>query len=142
MTGSSKKAGRPSLGITQEKQTHYYGCIQNWVHNRKLAEWLEDPEKDIEAVNALNDICLTGENDTDQLEQWRKDWLSEAGWKRLQANVRQKMYARGSADGRERKKTLQLEVSTVTDLKFYAESQGMTINQAVKHLLKLTEGTH
>lgn len=142
MTDNAKKTGRPSLGIIQEKQIHYYGCIQNWVHNRKLAEWLEDPEKDIEAVNAFNDVWLSDKNGTAHLDQWRKDWLSEAGWKRLQANVRQKMYARGTADGRERKKTLQLEVSTVTDLKFYAESQGMTINQAVKHLLKLTEGTH
>ena len=135
-----KKAGRPVEGITEEKARYYYWKIDSWIKTDNLAKWLFDPEAAIESAQAFKKITLNRKNTLKLLNQWREDWLSQEGWERLQANVRQQLYTQGRPThddrSRERKKAVSLKASTATDLKFFAESRGMTIDQAVLYLLK------
>ena len=97
--------------------------IDSWIANNKLAQWLNDPEASIEAREALL-------KDGASLSLWSQEWLSGEGWKRLQANVRQRQYVKDS------KKTIQLSRETATDLKAYADELGVSIDIAVRRLLE------
>ena len=140
-----KKAGRPPAGIPEDDAILYWQAVTRWVEQRKLAQWLQDPEQWVEAQAALDEqVTLKDTQKLGQyLNQWRQEWLSEEGWKRLQANVRQKRYLKGkpSKTGdkqpREGVRAMAMKVSTAVELKFYARSQNMTIDQAVSHLLEL-----
>lgn len=141
-TKTTKRPGRPQTGITQENAPYFWQAINSWVldinpasGSRRLDQWLQDHEQGQEAIEAFRSISVLDQNYDQALDQWRKEWLSESGWKRLRANIRQKRYTSGKTKGGERKKTLQLEASTVTDLKFFADSHNMTINQAIKMML-------
>lgn len=128
------RPGRPAVGITDETVRLYRDAIVAWIQGQRLAQWLKDNEQGIEATQAFELIRFSG---TEEMERWRQHWLSPEGRRRLQANVRQKRYSRGSAG--ERKKTLQLPASTVTDLKDFAFRQGVTLNNAILELLMARE---
>lgn len=128
------RPGRPAVGITDETVRLYRDAIVAWIQGQRLAQWLKDNEQGIEATQAFELIRFSG---TEEMERWRQHWLSPEGWRRLQANVRQKRYSRGGVG--ERKKTLQLPASTVTDLKDFALRQGMTLNDAILELLMARE---
>lgn len=100
--------------------------------------WIKDPKAQFEAQYAFESTHDSDDKDAHTiLDQWCKTWLSESGWKRLQGNVRQKLYVRGSwKDGRERMRTLQISSSTHRQLVRFADKQKMTINQAIKQMLE------
>ena len=145
MTGSTettKRPGRPKTGVTQENAGYVWQAINSWAldidfitFSRRLDQWLQDQEQGLEAIEAFRAIDTRDQDYFKALDQWRKEWLTESGWKRLRANIRQRRYTSGKTKGGERKKTLQLEASTVTDLKAFADSHNMTINQAIKMML-------
>lgn len=141
-TETTKRPGRPKTGVTRENAPYFWQAINSWVldinpatGSRRLDQWLQDQEQGLEAIEAFKAIDTQDQQYPKALDQWRQAWLTETGWKRLRANIRQKKYTSGRTEGGERKKTLQLEASTVTDLKAFADSRNMTINQAIKMML-------
>ena len=144
----AKNAGRPAVGIPEDDVITYWKGIARWAEQRKLAQWLRDPEEWVEAQEAFEKIINNNKKEAAELlNQWRQDWLSPEGWKRLQANIRQNRYLKGreSKTGdkqkRERVRAAQLKESTYVDLKFYAKSLGhkVTLNDAVLKLLEIAE---
>ncbi len=136
-----KRIGRPVEGITESKAKYYYWKIDSWIKTGNFAKWLVDPESALEAEAAFEKIIVSRKSTVKLLNQWREDWLSQEGWQRLQANVRQKIYAQGirlspKEARKERKKTVSLNASTATDLKAFADEQGISMDEAVSFLLE------
>ena len=137
-----RKMGRPPVGIPEDDAALYWKGITRWIEQRKLAQWLQDPEQWVEAQKALEQINLNTGRLGQDLNQWCQNRLSPEGWRRLQANIRQNRYLKGSASKtgdkqpRERVRAVPMKVTTAVDLKHYSESHNMTINQAINHLLK------
>lgn len=140
-TETTKQPGRPKTGVTKENRAAVWKAINSLIldvnpatGSRRLDQWLQDQEQGLEAIEAFRAINTGDAQFTERLNQWRQAWLTVAGWNRIRANIRQKKYTSGTSGG-ERKKTLQMEASTVTDLKAFADSRKMTINQAIKMML-------
>ena len=138
---TNKKRGRPEVGITQDRLFAYHLCIDKWINDGRLMRWLKNP-KDL--IDAQSDFHSKVRASDDQqalniLNDWCQSWLSESGWRRLQGNVRQKAYVKGSWEqGREKMRTLQIPTSTHRQLSRFAQEQKLTINQAIKYLLQLS----
>ncbi|MCW7551108.1 hypothetical protein NX722_25965 [Endozoicomonas gorgoniicola] len=140
--------GRPRVGITEQNSLEFCLTIRRWIDNHRLDRWLAEEASYPDAVAAYDHLPsnLNGCGKCEEakaLDLWCLKWLSQAGWQRLQANVRQQRLNHGSSiigkDGqpinRPRRKAIQLEEETKNRLAYYARKRNMTINEAIRDLL-------
>lgn len=133
--------GRPLIGITDDKASAYRNTITRWIDNGALDEKLFNKKDYFKASEAFNKLT-SGKTLHDRLEIWKNDYLSLYGWERLQANIRQKNYKRGTkketGDQGYREKKISLTVNMMTShrLTNYANSHKLTIDQAIVKLLE------
>ncbi|OED44682.1 hypothetical protein ACH42_07015 [Endozoicomonas sp. (ex Bugula neritina AB1)] len=138
---NKKRTGRPAVGVTKDNALAYWRVIKHWIEQLKLDRWLKDVEQSYKAQQAMTELSIADDDFAQRLNDWCQAWLSQEGWKRLQANVRQSHYVKGSVTknresrSRERKRNLQVEASTAARLRMYAEHHNVTLNNALLKLL-------
>ncbi len=148
-----KPAGRPRAGVTAEALPHVRSQVADWIKQHRLDRWLQEDSGDFrfKAVEAFEQLPSMLDGNTEEAEAvaavdaWCQQFLSKQGWQRLQANIRQWRYNRGSpskilaGDGepvrRPRRKTVQLTVHVRDRLSAFANRHSLTINEAVAELL-------
>ena len=148
-----RPAGRPRAGVTAETLPHVRSQVADWIKRYRLDRWLQEdtPNFRMDAVDAFEQLpSLFDGNDEEAeavaaMDAWCQRYLSKPGWQRLQANLRQWRYNRGSpskivtSDGepvrRPRRKTVQLTVDVRDRLSAFANRHSLTINEAVSQLL-------
>lgn len=155
----SKPAGRPRTGVTAETLPHVRCQITDWIKHYRLDRWLQENNGEFrmaateafEQLPSVFDVNIEEAEAVAAIDAWCQQFLSKQGWQRLQANIRQWRYNRGSPSKivtrddeptrRPRRKTVQLTVDVRDDLSAYAHRHSLTINEAVAELLnKAGEG--
>lgn len=131
-----QQRGRPSVGVPKNTVNSYVDCIDDWIRKRLLPKWLKDIERDLEAAEAYEQLDLLASNRHELLTAWCETWLSTEGWKRLQANARQKRYKHRELMSGPKYKRISIERDAALDLEDFSQRHGMTLTEAVKHLLK------
>lgn len=133
----TNKVGRPPAGVPKKNVDSFIWCIEGWITKRILPGWLKEIEKDVEAIEAYEALSFRDIDIHEQLTVWCRTWLSDGGWKRLQANARQKRYKnKEQLFGNGPKfKRVSMERETALDLEHYAKSHDMTVTESVQHLL-------
>lgn len=175
MTEKTKKVGRKRVGIiptvnhdgsnNPEGNSHTYRLLLLSLtsDHKRLLQALKD-EQSIYAfksafVATLKEFSTSDPeiliNATKQLDELCQQYLSEYGWKRLQANARDRKYRNGAAviekDGeirnRESKKSIKLDESVAIKINDFAQQQTkgghkLSISNAVKLLLEFWYEKH
>lgn len=135
---SKKNAGRPKVGVTAKNAGDYYWQVHRWWKSDNMAKSRESaPDKirdgqwlgAVEAFKAMDwNAADMSPEQIERFGQWCEQWLTEYGWKRLQANVRQIRRAR-------KLKTIQLDYGAWENLAEYAKRHNLTLSNAIQQLL-------
>ena len=130
-----KRRGR--VRIDKENVEHCSDCIRSWISSDTLHKWLSDKEDWFKAAQAF-DKAHRDHRRSDDLDAWRKQWLSDKGWTRLKANIRQRQHMSGKTS--EKRCNISLKQSTLQKLNSYASDQGLTQDEAILALLLNKKG--
>lgn len=128
----SNKQGRPARGVPKKTVESFALSINDWIEKKLLPRWLKDGDKTAEATEAYQQLDFFALDKHDQLTVWCQSWLSDEGWKRLQANARQKRYKDKERRIGPKFKRVSLERETAVDLEHFAASRKITVSEAVK----------
>ncbi|WP_422452182.1 hypothetical protein [Endozoicomonas sp. ALC066] len=140
-----------------EKAELYLDSIFSWFRNADFNKqdktgqparerWFIDgsPEKaeaDFEGFERFK--TLTGTDwakVAEEIDEWRREWLTDAGWKRVQANVRQKRFLAGdktlTGTKQWRNRIRSVPVSSHTYYRLQALADGkMSMGKAIEKML-------
>nr|MDT0252033.1 hypothetical protein [Endozoicomonas sp.] len=132
----ANKVGRPVVGVPKKTAESYSDCLNDWIQKRLLVRWLKDYDRDVQAIEAYDQLDFLAVDKHEHLTIWCQTWLTDDGWKRLQANARQKRYKKKEMQLGPKFKRVSMKRDAAIDLEEYAKSRDITITDAVRFLLK------
>ena len=149
-----KPAGRPKSAVKPEDVQEILNALDRSFRNSRAYNLLNESVSSVDAETEIPKLYeLQGSSmesrplDTvaAELNAWKDKFLSEKGWNRIRANIRQSRHRKGmnTVKGQQREpyRNVQIKTKASYSLRIFAERHGVTINDAIEKLLDLAELT-
>lgn len=127
---------RPKIGVTFDNSNKVYRYFKKVLSDAKRRHLVLVEDKDVdEALSHLHSVSLVEKEvsgnkalipDPEVLQSWVDLYITDSGWKRCQANLRQKRFSSGP--GRE-KLQIKLDRLLVDRIKRHASLEGVSLEE-------------